>query len=82
MPRSTPRGYPWDSNEIQFARLICEICWHHDINVDELKESMGLTNKPHMFDALLERARRVYMDYLKDTCGDDESQFKPLVRGA
>ena len=78
--KPTPERWPWDNNELQFARLLCEICWSQDIDVGALKESMGFVDDPHMFEELLGRAWRVYMDYLKNSCGEDESQFKPLIR--
>jgi hypothetical protein len=49
----------WDNNEIQFARLICELVANcDDLNAPALCESMDLD--PGSLDELFERAHTVW----------------------
>lgn len=49
---------PWDNDLIQFARLLSEINYTHDLDLKVLRESMDLTNDD-LF-ALFQRADKVW----------------------
>lgn len=59
LARELNEAEPWDDNEVQFARLLCELVANvDDLHFEEVCESMDL--EPEQLQELFDRANEVW----------------------